>query len=248
VVITAYNAADTIEAAILSILDQSLKDINLIVIDDGSTDDTSKVVSGMTDRRLSLVTAQHRGRSAALNEAVQRAVGEYIALNDADDISLPERLAAQVDYLDQHPQIAAVSGQIIAIEDGRRWDLHWPTTPSAITRELNAGRMPIANACVMMRRDWLIESGGYNESLPRLEDLELFHRTRATATFAALDVPLLEYCFRTLPYAQWSREESLRSQVTGTAVNTGRLAYMRYRIAVGLQRRGIGVTRSSRSL
>ncbi len=246
VVMTAYNARSTIAAAVESVLQQSFTDLELLVLDDGSSDETVAALAAITDPRLRVEIRAHRGRPAALNEALTLAIGEYIALNDADDASLSDRIAQQVAYLDEHPDIAAVGGQLIATDGHRQWVLRWPTAPTDIARALDAGRMPISNACVMMRRDWLQQVGGYNESHTRLEDLELFHRTRRAAQFAALPTTLLMYRFRTFSYQQWAHEEQLRAAITNTSVRTGVLAYARYRIAVAAQRAGVAMTRSRR--
>ena len=84
VVMTAYNARSTIAAAVESVLQQSFTDLELLVLDDGSSDETVAALAAITDPRLRVEIRAHRGRPAALNEALTLAIGEYIALNDAD--------------------------------------------------------------------------------------------------------------------------------------------------------------------
>ena len=107
-------------------------------------------------------------------------------------------------------------------------------------------RGSVSNGQVIFEKAAWKQVGGYNESHTRLEDLELFHRTRRTAQFAALPTTVLVYRFRTFSYQQWAHEEQLRAAITNTSVRTGVLAYARYRIAVAAQRAGVAMTRSRR--
>ncbi|MTA66319.1 MAG: glycosyltransferase, partial [Actinobacteria bacterium] len=145
---TAYNAASTIKVAVESVLSQSFEDFHLIVLDDGSTDETASIVSAITDPRLTFIPAEHHGRSAALNAAIAASTARYFALNDADDQSLPDRLSLQVAYFQSHPEVDVVGGSMRAIEGSREWTLSYPTEHQDIRTALDAGKMPIANACV----------------------------------------------------------------------------------------------------
>lgn len=103
VVMPAYNAKENIHEAIKSILDQTYSNIELIVIDDGSTDDTSKIISTIYDQRVKYYkNSYNRGLVYTLNRGIKLSNGKYIARMDSDDISLPNRIYKQVEYLEEH--------------------------------------------------------------------------------------------------------------------------------------------------
>ena len=242
VVMTAYNAASTIKVAVESVLGQSFEDFQLIVLDDGSTDETASIVSAIADPRLTFITAEHHGRSAALNAAIAAGNARYIALNDADDQSLPDRLSLQVAYLQSHPEVDVVGGSMRAIEGSREWTLSYPTDHQDICAQLDAGKMPIANACVMFTRDWFERTGGFALELERLEDFELYFRQRSQTTFGAVPQTILTYTFRTFSQQQWQAEENQRLTIAGSPAQASTLGYLKYRLAVWSQQRGLGLT------
>jgi len=109
VIIPAYNAAQYIEAAVQSMLQQTLQDIEIIIVDDASTDDTVAVVESIPDDRIILLQNDiNLGVALSLNRAIQQCKAQLIARMDADDVSHSERLQVQVDYLNDHPELAAV--------------------------------------------------------------------------------------------------------------------------------------------
>ena len=112
VIMPAYNAERYIECAIKSILNQTLKDFELIIIDDGSTDGTLKKIQKIQDSRIVIHCQENMGQALARNAGIALARGKYIAMMDADDISLPERFEKQVEYLESHRDIGAVSSFI----------------------------------------------------------------------------------------------------------------------------------------
>ena len=109
VIMTSYNCAQYIHDAITSILSQSFKEFEFIIVDDGSTDGTVELIKTFKDTRIRLFPCEHQGRAAALNYALAQAQGDLIAFMDADDISLPERLEKQFQLLRQDPDIGIVS-------------------------------------------------------------------------------------------------------------------------------------------
>lgn len=100
VVIPTYNRAQFIASAIESVLTQTFGDFELIVVDDGSTDRTSEIVTSISDPRLVFVRQDNAGRSTARNRALALAKGAYIAFLDSDDLYLPGKLALQIQYMD----------------------------------------------------------------------------------------------------------------------------------------------------
>src|SRR5262245_3813558 len=106
IVITAYNAERYIGACIQAALAQNYPNFEVLVVDDGSTDTTAKICSSVSDSRFHYMTWGRLGRPKALNAGVAAAKGDYIAINDADDLSLPHRLQYSMDFVQQHPYIA----------------------------------------------------------------------------------------------------------------------------------------------
>ena len=115
VLIPAYNVEKYIAESIESILNQTYSDFELIIINDGSTDNTAKIIQqyASQDKRIKFINhKKNRGVSAIRNELLDTAIGEYAAFHDSDDISLPTRLAVQVEFLDKHPDISVVSAAL----------------------------------------------------------------------------------------------------------------------------------------
>jgi hypothetical protein len=125
VVIPAYNRADLIRESVASVLGQSLGDLELIVVDDGSTDGTGDIVRAVPDPRVRVLThAVNRGMAAARNTGLDDARGAYVANLDSDDRAHPERLACQIAFLDANPDHAIVGSWITYIEaDGSPTDI-----------------------------------------------------------------------------------------------------------------------------
>ena len=112
-----YNMAHFIGDAIESILAQTYTNWELIIIDDGSIDTTHDVINKFQDTRIQYFHQENRGRGAARNKALSLAKGKYIAIADADDISLPNRFENQVNYLEKHSDCAVIGGQILHFTD-----------------------------------------------------------------------------------------------------------------------------------
>ena len=108
VLMPAYNAEKYIAEAIQSVLQQTFRDFRLLIVDDGSTDNTLQIVQSFSDNRIDVIHQSHKGIAAALNKGLLKTASEYIARFDADDICFPERLLQQVSFLDSHPDYIIV--------------------------------------------------------------------------------------------------------------------------------------------
>jgi glycosyltransferase involved in cell wall biosynthesis len=185
VVMPAWNAEATVARAVRSIQAQTLRDWELVVVDDGSSDGTAGVVGAIAaeDPRVRLIRAEHGGIVAALNRGLAEARGPLIARMDADDESLPTRLAKQLALLASEPELGLVACLVAhAGEPGREttgYALHvdWlneQVTPEAIALHRFI-ESPLAHPSVMFRRKLVDELGGY-EAGPFPEDYELWLR------------------------------------------------------------------------
>jgi len=176
VVITVFNGASTIEKSITSLLKQSFEDFEIIIVDDGSTDQTVELIKQFSDKRIQLHTPGRVGRARALNIALERSQGEYIAINDADDISLRHRLAKQAQYLDNNKEVALLGSWKEVIHLNKSSIISkMPTTDREIKHFLCRGQ-PIQHSTVMMRREVVLAVGGYNAGLEFLLDRDIFIR------------------------------------------------------------------------
>ena len=197
VYIPTYNYGRFLGEAIQSILDQTFLDWELIIVDDGSTDDTQKVVASFADPRIHYVYQQNRGNPGARNTALKLARGEYVACLDADDMWLPEmleKLAAKLDGLP--PTVGLVYGDLYLFddEDGttiRRF-LQGRTPPrgKVLAQLLPRESAFIHDTATLIRRKVFDTVGLYDESLLRYQDWEMWVRIAAAYEVEALDEPL----------------------------------------------------------
>jgi glycosyltransferase involved in cell wall biosynthesis len=202
VIMPCYNVARTIDEAIQSLLQQTLCEIEIIAIDDGSTDSTLDRLQAWSkqDSRLQVVNRPHEGIIPALNAGLAHCHASLIARMDADDISHPDRLRQQVAYLEIHPNIAVVSCFIEGyppdtIGKGFQIYLDWLnslTSPEAIAREIYI-ESPMAHPSVVIRKHWLDRVGDYQEhGWP--EDYDLWLRLHlAGARFGKVPEILLSW-------------------------------------------------------
>ncbi len=178
VVTTVYNGEPYFDRAIPSILQQSYRDFEFILVDDGSTDrtlDRLREVEAL-DSRVRVLTPGRLGFAAALNYAIARAKGEYIARQDFDDRSYPDRLAQQVAYLDAHPRVGVLGAYYVRIDEqrGERYVRMPPTGHQAMLSAM-ARYIPIAHTVVAFRRRVWEEAGGYPDAT-NLVDLRFWLR------------------------------------------------------------------------
>ncbi|HMP05365.1 MAG TPA: glycosyltransferase family 2 protein [Lacipirellulaceae bacterium] len=161
VLMTVYNGMPFLPEAVESLFAQTLSDFELVVVDDGSTDGTGEYLASVTDPRLRVITRENGGTSAAANQGLTACVGEYVARMDADDVSLPTRLAEQAAYLDAHPEVGLVGVQMAPLgERGVGRSLALPTSHRAIDDALMAGRHGLGHSCIMFRAELLRRLGG----------------------------------------------------------------------------------------
>lgn len=190
VILPAYNAGHTIGAAIQSILSQTYTDFEVMVINDGSTDDTQSVVQGFDDPRVrTLRNPQNMGLVASLNRGIEEAQGTLLARMDADDISMPERLAAQVQYMQSNPRLGVVSCHYETFDDKSPFleRVVLPTSDAEVRYDLYAKTNCFCHPAAMMRRQALEQVGGYKAEWFPAEDRELW--TRMLETWHGANVP-----------------------------------------------------------
>jgi glycosyltransferase involved in cell wall biosynthesis len=162
VLIGAWNNAATLPRAMRSILDQTLGELELLVLDDGSEDDTQAVVEAIADERVRYLKLPHRGIAATLNQGLAEARADLVANLDADDWALPERLQRQVELLDARADVAVVGCRTQEIDDsGSELRNRTSFKSGDVTRALHWFN-PIPNTAAAFRRQAALDAGAYD--------------------------------------------------------------------------------------
>jgi glycosyltransferase involved in cell wall biosynthesis len=225
VVMPVYNGERFVAEAVRSILNQTLTDFELIVVDDASTDSTPAILHELAaaDRRVRLHRlARNSGAVGARNAGMDRASADLIAAIDADDVSLPERLASQAAFLHGHPDVDLVGSYVQIIDEhGREGPIRrGPTTPGLTAWSflfLNAMR----HSTAMMRRHVHEALGGYGEGfLGGCEDFDFFSRGSRRGGIANVPEVLVRYRVWSgnMTTGQWEGQESSANRIVSESV------------------------------
>lgn len=193
VVIPAFNAAWCVRKAVDSVLAQTYRDFELIVVDDGSTDDTPQVLAQYGDA-IHVVRQSNRGMGGARNAGIRAATGEFLAFLDSDDWWLPQKLERQVALMRQSPKVGFSScAARVQDPEGREVNL-WkcPGWKGAFIVHLfsSGADVPGSSSAVIARRQLVLDAGGFDESLRGAEDPDLWMRLAAVTDYACLDDPM----------------------------------------------------------
>ncbi len=169
-----------IEASISSILNQTHKNLELLIADDSTNEDTIKAIDNfaVTDSRVIIIRKPERmGFVNALNEALNKAKGDFIARMDGDDISLPNRIEIQLEFAENHPYIDVFGGDMDIIDenDTIKSERHYPITEKGIRRKF-IFRSPFAHPTLMFRRKIIDNGIRYNPYYKRAEDIDFLMR------------------------------------------------------------------------
>ena len=191
VIIPTYNRAAFLREAIDSVLAQTEKNFELIIVDDGSTDATPEVVAAYA-KRLRYFYQPNAGAAAARNCGLQQAGGKFIAFLDSDDLWLPKKLARQLAWMDAHPEIMLCYTDEIWIRHGVRVNqkkIH--AKAGGWIYPLCLPRCIISPSSVLMRRELFEAVGGFDEQLPICEDYDLWLRVASRFEVGFLAEPLI---------------------------------------------------------
>jgi len=187
VVIPAYNAARFLPRCLKSVFAQTLKPVEVIVVDDGSTDNTAALAAKLG---ASVLARPNGGPAAARNAGISKASGEWIALLDADDQWSPEKLERQAARI--HAETVLVyTGIRIFGDDGVYHEQ--PVIDAIAARKMLRYANPIPNSSVLVRREAVVQSGGFREDIRGPEDWEMWFRLLRSGLFAAVAEPLTDY-------------------------------------------------------
>lgn len=245
VVIPTYNRRAYVQEAIDSVLAQTYRDFEIIVVDDGSTDGTGEALAACYGDRITYLWQENQGESVARNRAIDLARGEFIAFLDSDDVWLPEKLARQVPVLKGSPGAVLVGAEAAAIDkDGHPierppychgWHERPPTLESLLLHEQS-----FPPSLAVVRRSAVAELGGFDAHIRYGEDWELWLRLRQLGPFVFLPETLTR--MREHQNSQWNapRPETVDQRLdTQLEVISRLIRSSRDRLAPGLHQRAM---------
>ncbi len=195
VVIPAYNAERTIRASVLSVLGQTISDLEVIVVNDGSTDDTEAVVRSLGDQRLQVLRQRNAGHASARNAGISAAHGTYLAVIDADDLWLPSKLERQLAVFREQQHVRALHGSAVHVDDALRplFIGHCHEGKNTLVDVLCFRGLPGFMCTLIAERALLLELGGFDPSLVILQDWELAIRLARREELYSTSEPLVLY-------------------------------------------------------
>ncbi len=234
VIMSVYNSEKYLEDSVKSMLSQTHQDFEFIIINDASTDGTEKILKKFDDPRIKIITNhENLGLTKSLNKGIKLAKGKYIARMDADDISLPQRLETQVNFLEKNPDYALVGSSYYQIDGtGKINTLINVLTGDPQIKEGLKKQNWFGHGSVMMRKDALLRIGGYDERFKFSQDYDLWLKFSELYKIANIDEPL--YCWRATSscisnekrveqkyYAELAVSEAVERRINKAGSNTG---------------------------
>ena len=194
IVIPVHNGEKYIKESIDSCLNQTYKNIEVIVVDDKSEDNTLKILQRYANRIIVLPVEKQDGLGNVINMGIKKSKGKYIARMDADDIMYPTRIEKQVEYLESNPKCVAVGGQIDIIDENSKITGH--REYAIEDRDIKKNRFlfqPFAHPAVTLRKSTVVDIGLYPENMWKVEDVKLFLILSTKGEFHNLPEIVLKY-------------------------------------------------------
>jgi glycosyltransferase involved in cell wall biosynthesis len=194
IIIPTYNRASTVVESIYSVINQTFKDFELIVVDDGSTDETIKVVSQILDARINLISLKfNKGASAARNAGIAEAKGDFIAFLDSDDKWLPEKLEIQTNFLRNNPEFSSCSTGYFKFNPKKGFIASNPSKPKSNLEMHLLKSMDLSFGTTLLVKRICFETVGLlDETFPRHEDWDWVLRYIKVYKHHVIDEPLVE--------------------------------------------------------
>ncbi|GAC1449293.1 MAG: glycosyltransferase [Isosphaeraceae bacterium] len=195
VVIPAYNCARTLPGTVASVLAQTFHDFEVMIVDDGSLDDTLVVARGIKDSRVQVFTQPNGGASAARNTGIRAARGKYVALLDGDDLWLPHKLARQLEVLERTSGVFAVQSGAVFVNDALEVSYAFPCKPSvdALLDTLLFRNLPNTMSTLVISRHKFDEMGAFDTELEILEEWDMMIKVSRHCAPVSLEEPLSLY-------------------------------------------------------
>ncbi|KKP65148.1 MAG: Glycosyl transferase family 2 [candidate division WS6 bacterium GW2011_GWE1_34_7] len=194
VVIPVHNGEKYIKEAIDSCINQTYKNIEIIVVDDKSEDDTLKILKGYGKKITVIPVEKQNGLGNVINIGIRASKGKYIARMDADDVMYPTRIEKQVEYLESNPKCVAIGGQIDIIDENSKITGH--REYAIEDRDIKKNRFlfqPFAHPAVTLRKSTVEDIGLYPENMWKVEDVKFFLILSTKGEFYNLGETVLKY-------------------------------------------------------
>jgi len=233
VIIPTYNRDWILKETIDSILAQDYKDFELIVVDDGSTDNTSEVLASY-ENDVRIFFQENKGVSAARNRGIAESSGQFIAFLDSDDLWLPQKLSEQVEFFNQMPDALICQTEEVWIRNGRRVNpKKRHKKPSGMIFEPSLELCLVSPSAVMIRRSLFDRVGRFDETLPACEDYDLWLRISCRFPVHLIDTPLIiKRGGHNDQLSSMVGLDKFRIKAIKKIIENGRLADDQYRAAV----------------
>ena len=191
-----YNAAEFLPAAIESILNQTFRDFEFILINDGSTDNTMDIIEGYAkkDSRIVVITKKNTGMTDSLNIGIKAAKGGWIVRLDADDISFPQRIDKQLNYVIIHPDVVLLGTDYLEVDRyGRLVKRHrYPSEHDPLVRQIEWGGSPFPHSSAVYNTEVVRRIGGYRNRLMGVGDADLWLRMALVGQMHCINEPLIK--------------------------------------------------------
>lgn len=197
VLMSCFNSFRFLKDSIESIQGQDFKNFEFLIVDDGSTDDSISIIkeyAARDPRILLIMKNENSGLADSLNIGMKKAKGTWIARQDADDISLPERLSLQLQFMKKNPSISLVGGSCIEIgENGNSIKTHhYPPDHESLITRLESMITIFPHSSAFFNRGKILDLGGYNQRYTRAQDTDLWFRIGESARMASIKSPVLK--------------------------------------------------------
>jgi glycosyltransferase involved in cell wall biosynthesis len=218
VLMSVYNGGRYLRPCLDSLLAQTLRDVEYVIVDDGSKDDSPAVLReyAARDPRIKLTVRPNKGLTKTLNECFAAARGEFLARMDCDDVCYPDRFEKQVAFLRANPDVVCAGGHFDLIdEEGRRLTtLKPPTDDAEIQAQVLKGHGAICHPAAMIRASALRQIGGYCEDFKTAQDIDLWLRVGEVGKLANLPTPVLKFRLHESSVSESKRHEQRQSAKT----------------------------------
>lgn len=198
VIMSVYNGEKYLRESIESILNQTFTDFEFIIIDDGSTDETKKIIASYQDSRIVFISRANKGLVASLREGIQKARGKFIARQDDDDVSEKDRLKKMIETLEANPEIGLIGSARQNIDEaGNKLDIITMPLSNADIRLYLCYHNPFCHGSIMFKKSDYVKVGGYEEGFVPAEDYRLW--TRLLEVTKGMNLPDVLYTYRINP-------------------------------------------------
>ena len=208
VLMSVYNGADFLDESIESILKQTFNDFEFIIIDDGSTDESYEIIQSYANKNRQIVVIQNKNRihlTKSLNNGLKIAKGKYIARQDADDISLPERLQTQITYMENNEDIGILgtSVELIDVKSKNIRTIKGQSNTNFLKWHLLLSN-PLIHSSVMLRTELITSNGGYDNTFIKSQDYALWSKLSKISKITQLPNVLVK---RRIKYTSFETEQ-----------------------------------------